>query len=125
MPRDSLMLPCASRCFDLQTGQSLHEWVARGSVLYLVDGQVDVKLPPVWLAESMFQPHDRLGPGSMLKIETGGWLSVTASGIAIVHLVQPAPAGLRLIAWLASALNKIRFRDAGRRRKDVADVQRF
>jgi hypothetical protein len=101
----------APRCFCLQAGQSLHEWVAVGTVLHLIEGDVEVIAPPVWLAETMVRSSQRLGRGSVYTVSTRGWLTITASHAASLR-VQPAAApaanGIALCAkalrWLARAM---------------------
>jgi hypothetical protein len=94
----------------LAAGQSLHEWVGAGTIVRLIDGDVQVLAPPQWLAESVVRSSGRLGSGSIYVVPTRGWLTVSATTAASL---QVEPAVLPGVRAVSSALNRLRRMAAG------------
>lgn len=120
MSRTPLFSLPAPRCFRLEAGQSLVEWVAAGTVLHLIDGDIEVAAPPVWLADTMWRSVQRLGRGSVYQVQTRGWLTVAASGGATLRVQPAVPAGIGVIAACASGLRRIAWVLANRAEKTDA-----
>ncbi len=75
----------------LRPGQALRHHAARGTVIHVTDGQVEVALPPQWAAVGTFDLRHRLSCGGVLVVSESGWLTVSATGAAEVMWQEPAP----------------------------------
>lgn len=76
----------------LQPGQTLRMAVDPGYCMLVVQGCVNVALPPSWLGETMFSIRTLLHEGELYVSERSGWIEVSALSPAQVSAVPcPAP----------------------------------
>lgn len=107
MSFSSLFSLPTTRHVRLEAGQALHECVAAGTTLHLLDGSVDVLAPPQWLAESFVRGSGRLGPGSSYVVTARGWLTVSASTCASLCVEPAASPGVRVLRVLVAGLRRV------------------
>ncbi|WER44947.1 hypothetical protein CupriaWKF_11495 [Cupriavidus sp. WKF15] len=91
--------------YALGPGQALRRHAARGTVIHVTEGRVEVALPLQWAAVGTFDLCHRLLPGAVLVLAERGWLTVTANGAAEVMWQEPAPGAWQrtwrgLAGWL-------------------------
>ena len=77
--------------YALGPGQALRRHAARGTVIHVAEGHVEVVLPPQWAAIGTLGLRHRLSPGGVLVLSERGWLTVSATGAAEVMWQEPAP----------------------------------
>lgn len=93
--------------YALGPGQALRRHAARGTVIHVAEGQVEVALPPQWAAVGTFDLRHRLTSGGGLLLSESGWLTVSATGVAEVMWQEPAPGHWqRAWRWLAARLRR-------------------
>lgn len=83
--------------------------VRRGSRLLISSGEVYLKPPPVWLAETPVTEQRRLGAEEYYLVTADGWLSIVARTAAELRLLPPATqhVGSRWQQWLTLVLRRL------------------
>lgn len=91
-----------SAAYRLRAGATLRISVRQGSHLFVNCGNIVVRTPPYWLADTMLAPRMHLNAEEARTIEIAGWLEITALTAAEILLAQPQP------GWLATSGRALR-----------------
>lgn len=92
----------------LLPGQTLCTAIDAGAVLRVVQGRVELSLPPDWLAESLVGPRTLLEEGQGHVLERAGWIGVRALSPARVQTVAaPAPQWSAAVARLLRLVQRL------------------
>ena len=77
--------------YALGPGQALRRHAARGTVIHVARGRVEVSLPPQWAMIGTLGLRYRLSPGAVLVLSESGWVTMSTTGAAEVMWREPAP----------------------------------
>ena len=97
----------------LGKGESRRVLVEAGTTVLIVAGDLALRGPLVWLAESVVAPEQRLRPEKSQVIETGGWIDLTA--VEAAELVVLPPDGVRAWQRVARCFERLLGHGGGKR----------
>ncbi|WP_374349954.1 hypothetical protein [Chitinimonas sp.] len=88
---------------SLSSGQTRQFQVRCGDLLLVQQGRLQLSEAPSWLADTVFQPPQRLLAGTTHVLVASGWITICADSDVQLRLIrQPAPndtpGGKRLLA---------------------------
>ncbi|WP_233870825.1 hypothetical protein [Paraburkholderia adhaesiva] len=89
----------ASQRLTLPAGQALRQRMARGTVVHVESGRINVRLPFQWLAQTAWRPEHPMSAGNVLVIEASGWLEITGEAQAVIEVRPPAASAWRRGLW--------------------------
>ena len=88
-----------AQTLDLETSRVLRFHAQAGTMLYVLEGEVDLAEPPRLLAGTVWRQPRRVAAGSAVELPAG-WVEVLARRAATLR-IQPPPARAWWARWLA------------------------
>jgi hypothetical protein len=98
----------ATHTIALAPGDVLHLPVAAGAQWRVVQGRVQVRGAPRWLADRLVSVEQTLEPGQVYTATDAGWAQLVVLGAGAVQLVgvRPADTAARRAPWWRMAVQR-------------------